>query len=87
MAEQDLRRDPKTGWMLSDTRFKDAHQNDNYVRHTDPAETSRDYSRPHTIPPEEFEATTGESHAEAVEAFEHNEQARADAAEKAARGK
>jgi len=83
--EQDLRRDPVTGWALSDPRFKDAHQNDHYVRHSDPAETSRDYSRPHTIPAEEFEASTGRNHGDAVAEFEKHEQDRADEAEEKAR--
>jgi hypothetical protein len=60
--EQDLSRDPVTGFHKSDPRHKDAHQNDNYVRHSDPAETSRDFSRPQTIPVDEYEAVTGLPH-------------------------
>jgi hypothetical protein len=71
--EQDLRIDPDTGFPFSDRRARDAHQNDNYERHTDPQETSRDYSRPHTIPREEFEAVTGRRHDEAIAEWEKNE--------------
>lgn len=76
MPEQDLRRDPITGFYLSDPRANDAHQNDHYVRHSEPAETSRDYSRPHTIPREEFEAATGRDYDEAIAEYEKNEQDR-----------
>lgn len=74
--EQDTRINPETGFMYSDRRHIDAQQNKNYVRHTDPAETSRDYSRPHTIPKDEYEAATGRSHDEAVREYEANEQKR-----------
>lgn len=77
--EQDLRIDPKTGFMFSDRRAVDAHQNDNYTRHTNPADTARDFSRPHTIPKEEFEQATGKSHDEAIREWETNEQTRQDA--------
>jgi hypothetical protein len=85
MAEQDLRRDPATGFYLSDRRSADAHQNDNYTRHVDPHLTVRDYSRPQTIPADEFEETTGQRHDHAVTEWEQNERARLDAEEKAAR--
>lgn len=68
--EQDLTRDPVTGFHKSDPRHKDAHQNDNYTRHTDPAETVRDFSRPHTIDPDEYEAATGLTHPSRVPAVE-----------------
>jgi hypothetical protein len=84
--EQDLTRDPVTGFHRSDPRHKDAHQNDNYVRHTDPAETTRDYSRPHTIPADEFEAATGQRHGEALAEYEKNERDREAQAERQARG-
>lgn len=73
MGEQDTRINPKTGFMFSDRRHVDAQQNDNYVRHSDPQETTRDFSRPHTIPREEFEAATGRNHGEAVAEYEKNE--------------
>lgn len=60
--EQDLRKDPISGFHVSDPRHKDAHQNDKYERHTDPAETARDFSRPHTIDADEYEAVTGLAH-------------------------
>jgi hypothetical protein len=50
----------------------DSHQNDNYVRHTDPAETARDFSRPHTIPKDEFEEATGRDHQAAIDEYEKN---------------
>lgn len=84
MGEQDTRIDPKTGFYFSDPRMKDSHQNDTYVRHSDPAETARDFSRPHTIPKEEFEAATGRDHDEAVGEYkaaqEHNRREAAKAA-------
>lgn len=54
----------------------DSKQNDGYVRHTDPAETSRDFSKPLTIPADEYEEATGESHEEAVTTWRANEAAR-----------
>jgi hypothetical protein len=69
MGEQDTRIDPKTGFYFSDPRMKDAHQNDGYVNPSRPAETARDYSRPHTIPAHEFEAATGRDHSEAVKEY------------------
>ncbi len=57
--EQDTSIDPKTGRMRSAVGAFDGHQNDKYVRHTDPSETARDFSRPETIPPEEYKAVTG----------------------------
>jgi hypothetical protein len=77
MGEQDLRIDPDTGFPYSDRRSRDAKQNLHYVRHTDPAETSRDFSRPHTIPPEEYFIATGRDHGEAVAEYKaQQEQAR-----------
>lgn len=82
--EQDTRIDPATGFMYSDRRHRDATQNDKYVRHTDPQDTARDFSRPHTIPKDEFEAATGRSHDEAIREWEANEQTRHDAEARAA---
>ena len=59
MPEQDLTIDPKTGKMRSAYGANDGHQNDNYTPASDPRETARDFSRPHTIPPEEYKAVTG----------------------------
>jgi hypothetical protein len=73
MGEQDTRIDPETGFPFSDRRSRDAKQNTGYVRHTDPAETARDFSRPHTIPKEEFEAVTGRDHGEAVDEWKDNQ--------------
>jgi len=81
-VEQDLRIDPLTGFRLSDPRNNDAKQNLNYVRHTDRRETSRDYSRPHTIPREEYEAATGRNHDEAIREYEHNQESAAEEAAK-----
>jgi hypothetical protein len=72
-VEQDLRIDPETGFPFSDRRSIDGRQNKNYTPHTDPQETARDYSRPHTIPAEEYEASTGRNHSEAVREWERNE--------------
>jgi hypothetical protein len=74
--EQDTRINPATGFMWSDRRNTEATQNANYVRHSDPAETARDFSRPHTIPADEFEAVTGRNHGEAVREWEKNEEDR-----------
>jgi hypothetical protein len=73
MTEQDLGIDPKTGKRKPKVPSGDAAQNLNYTRHTDPAETARDYSRPRTIPKEEFEETTGKSWDDAVAEFDANE--------------
>jgi hypothetical protein len=70
MGEQDLRIDPETGFPFSDRRSQDAKQNLHYVRHSEPADTARDFSRPHTIPAKEYEASTGRNHAQAVEEYE-----------------
>lgn len=81
MGEQDTRINPDTGFMYSDRRHVDAQQNTKYTRHSDPQETTRDYSRPHTIPKDEFEAATGRNHEEAVREWEKNESDRARAEE------
>ncbi len=81
MGEQDLRIDPETGFPFSDRRSRDAKQNKNYTRHSDPAETARDFSRPHTIPPEEFEHVTGLDHGEAVVEYKANQESARRAAE------
>jgi len=81
--EQDLRIDPETGFAFSDRRSADAKQNKNYTRHTDPADTARDYSRPSTIPIEEYEAVTGEKHPDTL-AKEDAQNASMTASEKAA---
>lgn len=85
--EQDLRRDPETGLRMSDPANKDAKQNVHYKRHTDPQETSRDYSRPFTIPADEFEQTTGVDHSDAVAEFKANEATRVREAAEEARSK
>lgn len=78
--EQDLRIDPETGFPFSDRRSQDAKQNKHYTRHTDPQETARDFSRPHTIPRDEFEAVTGVQHADAIREYEANQEASAEEA-------
>jgi hypothetical protein len=85
MGEQDTRIDPKTGFYFSDPRMKDARQNDGYVNPSTPAETARDYSRPHTIPALEFEAATGRDHGEAIEEYKAAQEHNRREAEKAAR--
>jgi hypothetical protein len=82
--EQDLRIDPETGFYFSDRRSADAKQNKGYTRHTDIAETTRDWSRPHTIPADEFKAATGRDVAEAAQEYEKNQEINAQAAAKAA---
>lgn len=79
-----MRIDPQTGFRYSDARNKDAKQNIGYERHTDPAETTRDYSRPHTIPPDEFTEATGKDHAAACAEWAANQERAAKAAEEAA---
>ena len=74
--EQDTSIDPQTGKMRSAYGANDGHQNDHYARHSDPQATARDYSRPRTIPKDEFEAATGQPWDDAVAAFDHNEAAR-----------
>lgn len=83
--EQDLRIDPETGFPFSDRRSADGKQNKNYVRHTEPAETARDFSRPHTIPAEEYEKATGRRHDEAVREYEKQVEDAAIAAANAAK--
>lgn len=85
MAEQDLRIDPKTGFYFSDPRMKDSHQNDGYIPPSIPAETARDFSRPHTIPAHEFLAATGRDHAEACEEWKSNQEINRREADKVAR--
>jgi hypothetical protein len=75
MGEQDLRIDPDTGFPYSDRRSRDAKQNLNYTRHTDPAETARDFSRPHTIPALEYFSVTGHDHGEAMTEYANNQDA------------
>lgn len=72
--EQDLRIDPETGFPYSDRRSADAKQNKGYTRHTNPADTARDFSRPHTIPAEEYEAVTGKRHEEACKEYDKNQE-------------
>jgi hypothetical protein len=85
MGEQDLRIDPETGFPFSDRRSQDSKQNKNYVRHSDPAETARDYSRPHTIPKEEFEHATGRNHEQAIEQYHHDQELNRQEADKVQR--
>jgi hypothetical protein len=54
-------------------KFGDALQNEHYVPPTHPLDTSRDYSRPHTMSKEDFEEGTGRSHADACAEFDKNE--------------
>ena len=65
MGEQVLEYDPVTKKRRPPQPGSDALQNVGYVRHTDPAETARDFTRPHTIPADEYEAATGKDHAAA----------------------
>jgi hypothetical protein len=82
--EQDLRIDPETGFTFSDRRSVDAKQNLNYKRFSDPQATTRDFSRPHTIPADEFEAATGKRHSDAVAEWEKNEKDREESEARAA---
>ena len=66
MTEQDLGRDPKTGKRIKRPPSGDAAQNLNYIPATHPAETAMDHSRPHTIPPEQWEEDHGTDHDSAV---------------------
>jgi hypothetical protein len=81
MGEQDLRIDPETGFPRSDRRSQDAKQNKHYVRHADPHEVARDFSRPRTIPREEYEAATGRNHEKDCAEFDANQEAAAEAAD------
>jgi len=63
--EQDTGRDPRTGKKLKREPSGDAAQNLHHTPSPHPLHTARDYSRPHTIPPDEFEETTGQDHEEA----------------------
>jgi hypothetical protein len=76
MTEQVLDYDPVTFKRHPPKPGSDARQNDNYTRHTDGAETTRDYSRPHTIPKAEFEAVTGLDHAKECAAWKQRNDAR-----------
>jgi hypothetical protein len=76
MGEQDLGRDPKTGKKLPRKITGDAAQNLNHVPSSHPPLTTRDYSRPHTIPAEEYEESTGRSHADDCAAWQMNEDKR-----------
>jgi hypothetical protein len=51
-------------------RTADESQNDNYVSTADHHLAARDFSRPHTIPKEEFEEATGLDHEQAVADFQ-----------------
>jgi len=73
MTEQDLGRDPRTGKRLKREPTGDAAQNLHHVPAIHPLESARDYSRPHTIPADEYEDTTGQSHENAVTEWQLNE--------------
>jgi hypothetical protein len=51
--------------------------NPHRVDPSSPLATARDYSRPQTIPENEYEGVTGENHAEAVRSHHEREQERA----------
>lgn len=76
MTEQDLGRDPRTGRRIKRPPSGDAAQNLNHTPATHPQQTARDYSRPHTIPAEEFEEDTGRNHEAAVTDWQLNEDSR-----------
>lgn len=69
MGEQILSYDPVTFKKRPPVPGADSLQNENYTRHTDPQETSRDYSRPHSIPEAEYEMSTGRNWAEDCNAW------------------
>jgi hypothetical protein len=77
MTEQDLGIDPKTGKRRPRVPTGDAAQNLKHVPSPHPLTTARDFSRPHTIPADEFEDVTGLSHDDAVREFKANEDKRA----------
>lgn len=62
----------------------DSHQNDGYLPPTHPLDTSRDYSRPHSMTAEDFEAGTGRNHQAACDEYDKNEFERKRDAEKLA---
>ncbi len=76
MTEQDLGRDPKTGKKLPRALSGDAAQNLNHAPSPHPQQTARDYSRPHTIPPDDYEESTGRNHADDLAAWQMNEDKR-----------
>ena len=81
MTEQVLPYDPVTFKRRPPAPGTDATQNDAYKRATDPAETARDFSRPHTIPKYEYEGVTGRDHAKDCAEWQAREDKRiADAA-------
>jgi hypothetical protein len=72
MGEQNIPTDPRTGKPLPAPASADSRQNDGYIPDVAAHLTQRDFSRPHTIPPEEFEAATGRNHTEAVSEYIEN---------------
>lgn len=74
MGEQIIHRDPKTGKPVPAPPSGDALQNLHYIPQFDRHLLARDFSRPLTIPPDEYEAVTGHDHADAVAEFEKNQE-------------
>jgi hypothetical protein len=73
MGEQVLLIDPKTGKRRAQPPSADSFQNDGYEAQNDRHLRSRDFSRPGSIPADEFEATTGRKHSEAVAEWEQQQ--------------
>ena len=79
--EQDLGIDPKTGKKRPRVPSGDAAQNLHHTPAVHPLTSARDFSRPHTIPADEYDEATGRNHGDDVAAFKGNEdQRKADAA-------
>jgi len=76
MTEQVLQYDPVTFKPRPPAPGTDATQNDAYKQATDPAQTARDYSRPHTIPKDEYEGVTGRNHAKDCAAWKKRDDER-----------
>lgn len=76
MTEQDLGRDPVTGKKIKRPPSGDAAQNLHHTPAIHPLESARDYSKPHTIPKEEWEETSEMSHEDAIAAWRANEDKR-----------
>lgn len=76
MTEQVLPYDPVTKKRRPPVPGSDAAQNDHHVPTVHPLVSARDFSRPHTIDPEEYEQATGRPHADDLAAWKMNEEQR-----------
>jgi hypothetical protein len=70
MGEQVLLVDPKTGKRTMAPPSADSRQNDGYKPQSNHHLHARDFSHPHSIPADEYEAATGRNHAEACAEYD-----------------